>query len=45
MEILDKYDPSQEIPAKHRLAPVCHYVRGKKIEKIPARPAPWSRAP
>ena len=33
MEALDKYDPSQEIPAKRRLAPVCHYVRGKKFEK------------
>ena len=33
MEALDKYDPSQEIPAKKRLAPVCHYVRGKKFEK------------
>ncbi len=36
MEILDKYNPSQEIPAKQRLAPVCHYVRGKKIEKAQA---------
>ena len=36
METLDKYDPSVEIPAKKRLAPVCHFVRGKKIEKAAA---------
>src|SRR5262249_17460693 len=35
METLDKYDPSKEIPAAKRLAPVCHYVRGQKVEKVP----------
>ena len=38
---LDKYDPSKEIPAGKRLAPVCKYVRGMKFEKVgtaPGRP-------
>jgi hypothetical protein len=34
METLDKYDPSKEIPAAKRLAPVCKYVRGQKVEKV-----------
>jgi hypothetical protein len=33
METLEKYDPSQEIPAKKRLAPVCNFIKGKKSEK------------
>ncbi len=44
METLDKYDPAQEIPAAKRLAPVCKYKRGNKIEKVaainPRQPGP-----
>jgi len=36
MATLTKYEPSAVIPAKKQIAPVCRFVRGKKVEAVQA---------